>query len=57
VKDTSFIGNRVIYRVTVAGGTIDLKCQQLPTPGSLTLPPGADVALTCKPDSFVVIPA
>jgi spermidine/putrescine transport system ATP-binding protein len=57
VKDTSFIGNRVIYRVAVAGGTLDLKCQQLPTPGSLTLPPGADVALTCKPDSFVVIPA
>jgi spermidine/putrescine transport system ATP-binding protein len=57
VKDTSFIGNRVIYRVAVAGGTLDLKCQQLPTPGSHALPPGSDVALTCKPDSFVVIPA
>ena len=57
VKDTSFIGNRVIYRVAVAGGTLDLKCQQLPTPGSHALPPGAEVALTCKPESFVVIPA
>ncbi|WP_166361565.1 ABC transporter ATP-binding protein [Pseudomonas akapageensis] len=57
VKDTSFIGNRVIYRVAVAGGTLDLKCQQLPTPGSHTLPPGADVSLKCKPESFVVLPA
>jgi spermidine/putrescine transport system ATP-binding protein len=57
VKDTSFIGNRVIYRVTVAGGTVDLKCQQLPTPGSHTLPPGTSVALNMKPNSFVLMPA
>ncbi|MFH6565614.1 ABC transporter ATP-binding protein [Pseudomonas kulmbachensis] len=57
VKDTSFIGNRVIYRVTVAGGTLDLKCQQLPTPGSHTLAPGTSVALSMKPNSFVLMPA
>jgi spermidine/putrescine transport system ATP-binding protein len=56
VKDTSFIGNRVIYRVAVAGDTIDLKCQQLPTPGSHTLTPGTQVAMRCKPESFVVLP-
>jgi spermidine/putrescine transport system ATP-binding protein len=56
VKDTSFIGNRVIYRVAVAGETIDLKCQQLPTPGSHTLTPGTQVSMRCKPESFVVLP-
>jgi spermidine/putrescine transport system ATP-binding protein len=57
VKDTSFIGNRVIYRVAVAGETLDLKCQQLPTPGSHALTPGTPVSLRCQPDSFVVLPA
>ncbi|WP_435609783.1 ABC transporter ATP-binding protein [Pseudomonas knackmussii] len=57
VKDTSFIGNRVIYRVAVADGTLDLKCQQLPTPGTHTLSPGTQVMLACKPESFVVLPA
>jgi len=55
VKDTSFIGNRVIYRVAV--GELELKCQQLPTPGSHTMPPGTPVTLTCQPDSFVVVAA
>ncbi|WP_409488234.1 ABC transporter ATP-binding protein [Pseudomonas promysalinigenes] len=57
VKDTSFIGNRVIYRVSVAESSVELKCQQLPTPGSHTLAPGTPVMLTCKPDSFVVVAA
>ncbi|KPX91697.1 ABC transporter ATP-binding protein [Pseudomonas ficuserectae] len=57
VKDTSFIGNRVIYRVSVGSGDIELKCQQLPTPGSHTLIPGTAVSLNLKPDSFVVLSA
>ncbi|MDO7897522.1 ABC transporter ATP-binding protein [Pseudomonas citrulli] len=57
VKDTSFIGNRVIYRVAVSGSDLELKCQQLPTPGSHTMAPGTSVALTCRPDSFVVVAA
>lgn len=57
VNDTSFIGNRVIYRVKVNDSTVELKCQQLPTPGSHTMPPGTTVMLTCKPESFVVVAA
>ncbi len=57
VKDTSFIGNRVIYRVVVGGSELELKCQQLPTPGSHTMAPGTAVMLTCRPDSFVVVAA
>jgi len=57
VKDTSFIGNRVIYRVAVGGSDLELKCQQLPTPGSHTMAPGTPVTLTCRPDSFVVVAA
>jgi len=57
VKDTSFIGNRVIYRVAVGDTAVELKCQQLPTPGSHTMAPGTPVMLTCQPDSFVVVAA